>query len=175
MPTLIPGDAMRPQMLVRFPRLRFPASSWPVIPQEDRTPYPSLAPDFQVLDRTVAPAFAEADLAALRHQHRYRRQQVIILLGSAALSGLGGLQALFADQRWPGLLLAVLGVLLAATGRAARELGDLKGYLDARVKAERLRGLHFLFLSRTGKYAGTDREANLQRAVVAIRFGKEPA
>ena len=166
---------MPPQILVRFPKLRAPAVSQPVIQDKDRAPYPSLAPDFEVLDRLVAPAFAGADLAALRQQNRYRRQQVLILLGSAALSGLGGLQALFADQRWPGLLLAVLGVLLAATGRAARELDDLKGYLDARVKAERLRGLHFLFLSRTGKYANTDREANLQRAVVAIRFGKEPA
>ncbi|SDZ19420.1 Protein of unknown function [Geodermatophilus africanus] len=165
---------MRPLMLVRFPKLRAPAASWPVIPADRRAPYPSLAPDFQVLDREVAPAFTEADLAALRHQNRYRRQQVLILLGSAALTGLGGLQALFTDQRWPGLLLAVLGVLLAATGRATRELDDLKDYLNERVKAERLRALHFRFLSRTGPYAGADREANLQRAVVAIQFGKEP-
>jgi Protein of unknown function (DUF4231) len=166
---------MRPLMLVRFPKLRAPAVSWPVIPDDTRASCPSLVPDFQVLDREVTAAFVEADLAALRSQNRYRRQQVIILLGSAALTGLGGLQALFADQRWPGLLLAVLGVLLAATGRATRELDDLKGYLNERVKAERLRALHFLFLSRTGKYAGADRRANLQRAVVAIRFGKEPA
>ena len=46
--------------------------------------------------------------------------------------------------------------------------------MNERVKAERLRALHFLFLSRTGKYADADREAELQRAVVAIRFGKEP-
>ncbi|MGY1683282.1 DUF4231 domain-containing protein [Geodermatophilus sp. SYSU D01176] len=165
---------MRPQMLVRFPKLRSPAESWPVIPDDKRASYPSLAPDFQVLDREVTGAFVEADLAALRHQNRYRRQQVVILLGSAALTGLGGLQALVTDQRWPGLLLAVLGVLLAATGRASRELDDLKDYLSERVKAERLRALHFLFLSRTGPYAGADREANLQRAVVAIRYGKEP-
>ncbi|MCV2489834.1 DUF4231 domain-containing protein [Geodermatophilus sp. YIM 151500] len=148
--------------------------SWPVIPDHKRVSYPSLAPDFQVLDREVTAAFVEADLAALRRQNRYRRQQVIILLGSAALTGLGGLQALCADQHWPGLLLAVLGVLLAATGRATRELDDLNGYLTERVKAERLRALHFLFLSRTGPYAGADREADLRRAVVAIRFGKEP-
>jgi len=149
--------------------------SWPVIPDDKRASYPSLTPDFQALDRDVTPAFAEADLAALRHQNGYRRQQLIILLGSAALTGLGALQALFPDQRWPGLLLAVLGVLLAATGRAARELDALKRYMDERAKAERLRALHFRFLSRTGPYAGTDREANLRRAVVAIRFGKEPA
>lgn len=165
---------MRPQMLVRFPRLRAPAVSWPVIPDDKRESYPSLAPDFQILDQEVKPAFVEADLAALRHQNRYRRQQVIILLGSAALTGLGGLQVLFTDQRWPGLLLAVLGVLLAATGRATRELDDLKRYLDERVKAERLRALHFLFLARTGRYAEPDREATLRRAVVAIRSGKEP-
>ena len=166
---------MRPQMLIRFPKLRAPAVSWPVIPDDKRASFTSLASDFQVLDREARPAFVEADLAALRRQNRYRRQQVIILLGSTALSGLGGLQALFTDQRWPGLLLAALGVLLAATGRASRELDDLKSYLNERVKAERLRALHFLFLSRTGKYADADREANLRRAVVAIRFGKEPA
>jgi hypothetical protein len=166
---------MRPQMLVRFPKLRAPAVSWPVIPDDKRALYPSLTPDFQTLDREVTAAFAEADLAALRHQNGYRRQQVIILLGSATLTGVGALQAMFAEQRWPGLFLAVLGVLLAATGRATRELDDLKRYMDERAKAERLRALHFLFLSRTGPYAGVDGEANLRRAVVAIRFGKEPA
>jgi hypothetical protein len=165
---------MRPQMLVRFPKLRAPAASWPVIPDDKRASYPSLTTDFQVLDREVAAAFVEADVAALRHQNAYRRQQVIVLLGSAALTGLGALQALFAGQRWPGLLLAVLGVFLAAAGRATRELDDLKGYLDQRAKAERLRALYFLFLSRTGPYAGADGEANLRRAVVAIRFGMEP-
>src|SRR5687767_8881684 len=137
---------MRPLMLIRFPKLRAPAVSWPVIPDDKRASYPSLAPDFQVLDRELTAAFVEADLAALRRQNRYRRQQVTILLGSAALTGHGGLQALFADQRWPGLLLAALGILLAATGRVTRELDDLHEYFGQRVKAERLRGLHFLFL-----------------------------
>ena len=168
---------MRPQMLIRFPKLRPPppSSSWAVIAEDKRASYPSLMPDFETLDHVVAPAFAEADLAALRCQHRYRRQQVTLLLGSAAVSGLGGLQALLLDQRWPGALLSALGILLAATSRASRELDVLTEYLGQRVKAEQLRALHFRYLSRTGKYSGPDRETQLQRAVVDLRFGKEPS
>ena len=43
----------------------------------------------------------ESDRAALMHQNRYRRQQVLVVIGSAVIGGLGGLQAVFPDQRWP--------------------------------------------------------------------------
>jgi hypothetical protein len=161
-------------LLVRFPKLRVPSVSWPVIPPDRRAAYPELAADFAVLDREVVPAFTEYDKAALRDQNRYRRQQVLILLGSALVTGLGGLQAVSPGQRWPGLLLALLGVALAGSTRIAREQDSQADYLDARVKAERLRGLHFQYLSMTGPYAGADRDIALRRAVLAIRAGKEP-
>ncbi|HEV7899113.1 MAG TPA: DUF4231 domain-containing protein [Planosporangium sp.] len=160
-------------LLVRFPKLRARAVSWPVIPAHRRGAYPELAADFAVIDREVAPAFAEYDEAALRHQNRYRRQQVRIVLGSALVTGLGGLQAIFPDQRWPGLLLPLLGIALAASTRFAKERASLDDYLSERVKAERLRAMHFQYLSATGRYAGADREIALRRAVLAIRAGKE--
>jgi SMODS and SLOG-associating 2TM effector domain 3 len=161
-------------LLARFPRLRAPAVSRPVIPESRRPAYPELAADFAVLDRVVASAFTEADLAALRDQNRYRRQQVLILFGSALVTGLGGLQAVFPSQRWPGLLLASLGVVLAGSTHFAREEAAQADYLSARVKAERFRALHFRYLSATGPYAGPDRETALRHAVVAIKAGKEP-
>lgn len=86
-------------LLNRFPRLRAPSDSRPVIPPDKRDAYPELAEDFAALDDQVAKVFTEYDEAALREQNRYRRQQVLILLGSALLTGLGGLQAVFPGQR----------------------------------------------------------------------------
>jgi hypothetical protein len=62
-----------------------------------------------VLDTVVRPAFIESDRAALIEQNRHRRQQVVLAVGAAIMAGLGGLQALVPDQRWPGLIHVVLG------------------------------------------------------------------
>jgi hypothetical protein len=161
-------------LLARFPSLRAPVVSVPVVPVDSRAAYPKLTPDFAVIDRELAPAFEGYDKTALRDQNRYRRQQVTIMLGSALVTGLGGLQAVSPSQRWPGLLLALLGVLLAASTRWASERRSMADYLDARLKAERLRALHFQYLSAAGQYGGPDRELALRRAVLAIRAGKEP-
>ncbi|GAA3260845.1 hypothetical protein GCM10020216_101030 [Nonomuraea helvata] len=165
---------MRPPLLVRFPTLRAPATSRSVIPARKQDAYPGLAADFEVLDREVTPVFARYDGAALRDQNRYRRQQVLILLGSALIAGLGGVQAVLPDHRWPAVLLTVIGVALAASTKYARESETLDGYLAARAKAERLRALYFRYLCRTGPYAGEDRQLALRRAVLAIEADKEP-
>ena len=162
-------------LLARFPRLRDPAVSFPVIPPATRAEYPALADDLAALDTVVSPEFSRYDLAALRDQNRHRRQQMLVLLGSAVVTGLGGIQAALPDHRWPGVALAVAGVLLATSSQWARERGTLDGYLDARIKAERLRALYFRYLSHTDPYAGDDRTAELRRAVLAVRAGKEPA
>jgi hypothetical protein len=162
------------QLFARWPSLRTPRASPPVIPAEARAAYPALAGDFEVLDEVLSPAFHSSDLAALRYQNRYRRQQVTILLGSVIASGLGGTQALLPGERWPGLVLVALGIALAASSRATSELGTQSAYLGERAKAERLRAVYFRFLSRTGRYAGADRNLALRRAVVAIQAGREP-
>jgi hypothetical protein len=131
--------------------------------------YPELADDISAVDQVVTPAFHDADLSALRHQNRYRRQQVVIIVGSALLTGLGGLQAVFPGEKWPGLLLALLGALLAVLSNAVNELSALENFMTERVKAERLRSACFRFLSGTGRYAGADRVSVLRRAVLSIR------
>jgi hypothetical protein len=164
----------RPTLLRRLPSLRAPAASDPVLPADGATRYPALADDIAVLEAVVGPAFAESDRTALSEQNRYRRQQVVLTLGAALLSGLGGLQAVVPDQRWPGLLLIVLGLALTSVGHAVGELKTFERFLDERIKAERFRAMHFRYLSRTGRYAAPNRKIALERAVLAVKKGQEP-
>jgi hypothetical protein len=164
----------RPALLMRFPSWRAPRPSWPPIAPGKAADYPALADDIATLDTVVGPAFADSDREALLHQNRYRRQQVVILVGSAVLTGLGGLQAVFPQQAWPGLLLGLLGAALAVISNAVNELNALERFMTERVKAERLRSTYFRFLSRTGRYGGDDRVSVLRHAVVSIRSGEEP-
>ena len=174
---------MAPALLKRFPKLRAPAVSYPVIPEKQRYEgddypgrgaFPQLAEDFKLLDTEVAPDFTKYDKTALRDQNRYRFQQVLIILGSALVAGLGGLQAVFPHHRWPGIVLAVLSLALVGTSAFAKEQDSLDSYLSARVRAERLRALQFEYLSETGQYAGPGRETALRHAEAAIEGGVEP-
>jgi hypothetical protein len=160
-------------LFARFPRLGAPSDSEPVIPSAARTAYPALAADFKALDGEVALAFAQHDRIALREQNRHRGQQVLILLGSFTVSGIGGIQAAFPDLRWPGIVVAVLSLAVGLLGLWAKRQRTLGRYLTARVKAERLRSLHFRYLSRTGRFAEEDRELALREAVAAIGEGRE--
>lgn len=162
-------------LLARFPYLRAPAS-YPVIPEDKRVLYPEFDDDFTELGKEAWPAFTDCDEAALREQNRYRRQQVTVLLGAATVTGLGGLQAVFPGERWPGVVLAAAGIVPAAIAQLTKERNPQAGYLDARVRAERLRGLTFQYLAMTGPYGGTpaERRVALQRAVLAIQEGNEP-
>jgi hypothetical protein len=165
----------RPAVLVRFPRLRSPRHSHPLLAADVGARYPALAADVAVVERVVQPPFAEADGKALAHQNRHRQFQSALILGSALLSGFGGLQALFPEQRWPGVVLAVLGLVLASVGQLTAQLDPLKQFLDERIKAERLRSAAFRFLARVGRYSGADRADRLGHAVEQIQDGKEPA
>jgi len=165
---------VRPALFVRFPRFPSPTGSSPVIPPEARETYPALRDDIDLLSQEALPAFTRYDLEALRDQNSYRAQQIVLLVGAALVSGLGGLQAVFPGQRWPGVLLAVLGLLLGAFGRWARRQRSLDAYLTARLRAERLRAVHFQFLAGQGHYAGPDRAAALRTSVRSIADGREP-
>jgi hypothetical protein len=164
----------RPAMLRRLRLGRAPHRSDPLIPEKFRKAYPALAADLRLLDEVVGPEFHKADRAALLHQHRYRRQQVLILIGSALLTGLGGLQAVVPGQRWPGLLLFVLGWAVAWISKTAGELTPLDDFLTERTKAERFRSMYFRYLSRTGRYDVPDPETVLRRAAHSVTRGEEP-
>ena len=165
---------MRP---VLFRRVRFgraPTRSAPVLPPAAAETYPALADDIRTLAEVVGPEFHEADRAALLHQHRYRRQQILILVGSTLVTGLGGLQAAVPTSSVPGIALAVLGLAVTWLSRTAGELNERDAFLEERTKAERLRATHFRFLSRTGPYDVPDPRAVLERAVSAVVNGEEP-
>ncbi|MFJ8207540.1 DUF4231 domain-containing protein [Micromonospora chalcea] len=151
-------------LLKRFPKLRAPAS-YPVLDAKVKHEYPALAEDFRVVEAELDQPFTRYDESALRNQNRYRRQQITVLLGAIALSALGGLQAVLTAQRWPSAVLAGLSILLATSNRIVGENRALQAYLTNRVKAERLRGLYFLYLSRTGPYAAEGRVVRLRAAV----------
>jgi hypothetical protein len=163
----------RSALLRRFPT-RPPSTTEAIFPAEVRERYPALADDFAVLDRHLKEEFTRTDLTALRSQYAYRGLQVLMILGSALVSVLGAVQASFGGQRWIGILVAAAGALVAAVGTFGKERDTQNTYLQARVKAERLRAQYFRYLTRVGPYAGADREEALQRAVIAVRRGQEP-
>jgi hypothetical protein len=162
------------ELFRRFPGLSFRGQYNSVLPQNAAGIYPALADDIDVLERYVTPPFRDRDLEALRQQYRYRRLQVLLLLVSALLTGLGGLQAIWPEQRWPGVLLAVFGLAAAFFAQTSKDLDALSRFLGERVKAERLRSLYFRYLGRVGPYAGPDRDKTLRMAVALIEEGKEP-
>jgi hypothetical protein len=54
------GALMPLSLLARFPKLRAPTESWPVIPEDSRGGFLELSSDFALLDREVAPPFTRA-------------------------------------------------------------------------------------------------------------------
>jgi len=166
------GVAVLRALLRRFPKLHTPAS-YPVIPLDRELEFPSLRDDFATIRTELDPVFTKFDEEALRLQNRYRWQHVLLLFGTAALTSLGGLQAVFPAQRWPTILLACLGIAMALSAGFAKESTSLQEFLTARVKAERLRSLYFLFLSRTGLFGGDDPATALRYAVAAVEAGED--
>ncbi len=164
---------MKPTLFTRFPRLKAPASSWPVIPPGVGDEFPTLQEDLAVLSEDVSPAYAVYDAQALKAQNSHRLQQVVLLIGAALTSGIGGIQAMVSDQRWPGILLSGLGFVLGLFGIWVKRQGVLDRYLYARLRAERLRALHFRYLARLGSYSSDGRREALRDAVSAIGEGRE--
>jgi hypothetical protein len=166
------------ELFRRFPSVRLRATSRPVLPATTASDHPELADDLRVVEQVLAGPFEAADLEALTLQNAHRRRSVVVLLGSALLTGLGALQAAYAHQTWPGVVLGVLAALVAATSRIGVESGTAQRHLSARLQAEQLRALHLRYLARTAPFDAEDdgqRRRALERAVVEIGRGEEPA
>lgn len=163
----------RPALLRRLPRLWWDRGEvWVPVPKDEQATYPALADDFAFLDEHLLPAFVDLDRRAQREQNRFRRQQLLILLGGAITTVLGAAQAALADAAWPGLLVAVTGAAVGALTFVARRRDSLSRYLSARLRTEQLRSVYFAYLGRVGEFAeGPRRQAALVGAVESIRHG----
>jgi len=155
----------------RFPlRLKEPV----LIPAERANQYPLLKADLITIDTVVGPAFRDYDLAARHAQNSFRGQQVALLCVTALTTAFGAVQAAYSHQLWPGIVVAVLGVLAAAVAGLGQERGAQRDYLDQRTRAERLRSLAFAYLAELSPYDSQDRKARLIAAVADVAEGREP-
>ncbi|MFD2093560.1 DUF4231 domain-containing protein [Blastococcus deserti] len=155
----------RPALLVRFPKpfwwrpdpdTPWP-EDWPVVPTDAETLYPRLAPDLRVWQQELEHRFRRLDHRAELLQQRFWRQRTTLILGGLVATTLGAVQTaqgggneyLAAAQALVTGLLTGVAALLG--GSRAQE-----GYLDARLRAERIKSEFFLYLARAGDYAGAD-------------------
>jgi Protein of unknown function (DUF4231) len=159
---------------------RFPRFSWKkeqrshIVKPEIRNNYPALAGDFALLDKYLMGYFWKLDEEALESQNKFRRAQVILILGTAIAAILGAIQAAYPASKWPSLFETVLAAALTAVIMKIRTLKTHEGYYTNRLKAERLRSEYFLFLGRAEPYSNDDdRVSNLERRVAAIRQKRE--
>lgn len=165
-----------PAILRRLPRLWWSSTQVRVpVPEDEQAAFPELADDFAALDEYLVPSFLELDRRAQYEQNRFRRQQVLILVGGALTTVLGATQAALEDSAWPGLFVAVTGAAVGALTFIARRRGSLGRYLEARLSTEQLRSLYFAYLGRVDEFADEkQRRARLVGAVESIRYGTFP-
>jgi Protein of unknown function (DUF4231) len=162
-------------LLKRWPSLRSKFEPEPLFPDNRKTDYPALRSELETIADVIDPAFQEFDVGARRAQNSFWRQQVALICVTALTTAFGSVQAAYGHQVWPGIVVAVLGVLSAAVAGLGEERAAQRVYLDQRVKAERLRALAFAFLAELPPFTGDDRRTKLASAVTEIREGREPA
>jgi len=158
----------------RRPRLRLKLAEPVLIPADRVTRYPALAADLTTIDEVIGPMFREFDLDAQRAQNRYWAQQVVLIGVTALTTAFGSVQAAYSHQVWPGVVVAVLGVLSAAVAGLGEERAAQRTYLDQRNRAERLRSAAFAYLAELAPYTGPGRRSELVSAVADITAGREP-
>jgi hypothetical protein len=169
---------MMPTFLALRPRLFWRAGErYPMVSAELRAASPALADDFEVLDRELLPDFYELDEGALRAQNTFRLGQLLVIVGGAAATSLGAVQAaLGGGVTEIGIAEALVAGLLAAAVAYVRGRQAQREYFTTRLKAERLRGEYFLFLGRVAPYDSDDDAERLRRlrGQVTKIEGEEP-
>jgi hypothetical protein len=158
----------------QWPQVRFKAKEPELIPKDRADKYPALAVDLGTVAAVIYPAFREYDIGALRAQNSFRRQQVALIIVTALTAGFATVQAAYLARIWPGIVVAVLGVLSVAVAGLGEERAAQRSYLEQRTRAERLRALAFSYLAELPPFEGTDRRLKLVNAVTDIRAGREP-
>jgi uncharacterized protein DUF4231 len=149
---------MKPVFLALRPRVLWQAGErYPLVSRELRERSPALAEDFDILDRELLPDFYELDEGALRAQNTFRLGQLFVIVGGAAATSLGAVQAaLGGGVTEIGIAEALVAGTLAAAVAYVRGRQAQREYFTTRLKAERLRGEYFLFLARMSPYDSDD-------------------
>lgn len=164
---------MKIALFSRRPRLRLKLKDPELIPGSPDE-YPALKDDLITIEKVLLPTFREFDLKAQRAQNGYWRQQVALISVTALTTAFGAVQAAFSHQVWPGVVVAVLGVLSAAVAGLGEERGAERTWLDQRAKAERLRAAAFGYLAEQPPFTGGSRPLKLVSAVEDVVQGREP-
>ena len=170
------GQFQRFPLLARLPRLRpYPPmdDEWPddpvVVRPEQLSEYPALADDLRLWVEQFEPRFRRLDHRARVLQNQFWRQHGALILGGLVATVLGAVQAARGGGvEWLAALQAVLTGVLAGVTVLARSRRAQDGYLNARLKAERMKSEFYLFIARAGPYAGEARMATLREQVEDI-------
>jgi hypothetical protein len=166
-----------PVILRRLPRMRWrDPTVYPPVPTSQQRSYPALVDDLAVLEKELVPAFVELDRQAQLDQNRFRRQQLAIFVGGFITAVFGAVQAALADTSWPGLVVGITGAAVGSLTLVAHQRGSHRGYLHARLRAEQLRSLCFMYLAGVGDFADSgQRTPKLIAAVESIINAPEPS
>ena len=142
--------------------------------------YPELRDVIADLERTVTPAFHDADHEAIQTQQMIKRNRLAEILGSALVATLA-IIGLARENEWAwGASAGVLAGLTAAFALHGRRQ-DLDRWLDRRRVAEELRSLYFTTLTREPDHDSVERRRALRvetDAIIAptfVRARDEPA
>lgn len=152
----------------RFPTFHVAAREDVLIKAENRNKYSIFEDDFKTLDGELIGSFRKFDNEALRNQNTYRGMYVILILGGALVTIFGIVQIAFLDTAWIGIAGSIVALGLAAVTSLLNRLKYQKRYLNARLKAERLRSEYFLFLGRVDQYDAQDPVQNLRQRITDI-------
>jgi hypothetical protein len=147
-------NVRRPALLARLPEVRWrPGEDWPVVPA-DRTGYSTLGPELALWDQELEARFRTLDHQAQRLQNRFLLLNLILIFGSVAATILGAVQAATGGGNiWLAVFGALLSGFLVGVAVLVRDRRAQRGYLNARLKAERMKSEYFLFLAGVGEYA----------------------
>jgi hypothetical protein len=129
------------------------------------------AADLAVLRTHLVPHFVDEDREALRAQNDFRLDQLVLIAGGVAATGLGALSGVAHGTGWK-VLAAAWTAFLAAWASRSRDLSGHERWRTCRLRAELLRSEYFLFLARARPYDDDAcRVRNLKRRVGEIRSG----
>jgi hypothetical protein len=152
----------KPALSRYLPQLWGTPEQHAILSADDRSRFPDLADDFELLGAELEEPFRRYDRDALAGQNRFRLVYLLLIVGGATATALGALQcAAHGGKLWIGIAGAIVAGLLAPLAIAAQNGRSHRAYFTNRLKAERLRSEYFVFLVGAAEYDGVDDQRRL--------------